>query len=104
MASISDSDANASGGFKLSMLVNDTRYRGLTFQFLALLLIIFLMAWLGMNLVRNLAAAGLDISYGFLDQSAGYDINQALVPYTSQSSHLQAALVGVLNTLLVALM
>ncbi|QFU07668.1 putative glutamine ABC transporter permease protein GlnM [Rhodobacteraceae bacterium THAF1] len=104
MASISDSDANQSSSFKLSMLVNDTRYRGLTFQFIALMLIIFLMAWLGMNLVRNLAAAGLDISYGFLDQSAGYDINQALIPYTSQSSHLQAAIVGVLNTLLVALL
>jgi general L-amino acid transport system permease protein len=88
--------------FRLSMLINDTRYRSYTFQFIALLLLIALMAFLGMNLVRNLAAAGLNISYEFLGQPAGYDINQTLIPYDSQSDHWRAAIVGVINTLLVA--
>ncbi|TDL77736.1 ABC transporter permease subunit [Palleronia sediminis] len=86
------------------MLLNDRRYRGLTYQFIALIVIIFLMAWLGMNLVSNLAAAGLNFSYSFLGDPAGYDINQALIEYDSQSSHLRAAIVGLLNTLLVAIM
>jgi general L-amino acid transport system permease protein len=84
------------------MLLNDTRYRAYTFQFIALFILIVMMAYLGMNLVRNLAAAGLNISYEFLDQPAGYDINQRLVEYDSQSTHMRAALVGILNTLLVA--
>ncbi len=90
------------GSFRLSMLLNDTRYRSYTFQFIALMLLIALMAFLGMNLVRNLAEAGLNISYGFLNVPAGYDINQTLIPYTSQSTNLQAAFVGIINTLLVA--
>lgn len=52
--------------------------------------------------MQNLAAAGLNISYNFLGTPAGYDINQRLVEYSSQSTHLRAAFVGVLNTLLVA--
>ncbi len=92
------------GAFRPAMLLNDTRYRGLTFQFIALVAIIAAMAWLGMNLVRNLAAAGLNFGYGFLDQPSGYDINQSLVAYTSRDTHLRAAFVGVLNTLLVAIM
>ncbi|EKE43429.1 glutamate/glutamine/aspartate/asparagine transport system permease protein [Oceaniovalibus guishaninsula JLT2003] len=89
-------------GFRPSMLINDTRYRGLTFQFIALVLLIFAIAYLVSNLFGNLAAAGLNISYDFLGESAGYDINQRLIPYDSQSTHLRAAMVGLLNTLLVA--
>lgn len=90
------------GSFRLSMLLNDTRYRSYTFQFIALLLLIALMAFLGINLVRNLAEAGLNISYDFLGVPAGYDINQTLIDYNSQSSNLRAAVVGIINTLLVA--
>ena len=84
------------------MLLNDKRYRSYTFQFFALFILICIVAYLGKNLVQNLAAAGLNISYNFLGTPAGYDINQRLVEYSSQSTHLRAAFVGVLNTLLVA--
>ncbi len=90
------------GSFKLSMLLNDTRYRSLTFQFIALIAIIAFMAFVGGNLVRNLQAAGLNISYNFLGDPAGYDINQRPIEYNSQSSHGRAAVVGLLNTLIVA--
>ncbi|MEL7181057.1 MAG: ABC transporter permease subunit, partial [Pseudomonadota bacterium] len=90
------------GSFRLSMLINDTRYRSYTFQFIALVLLIAFMAYLGMNLVRNLAAQGLNISFGFLGDPAGYDINQRPIEYDSQSSHLRAAMVGIINTLIVA--
>lgn len=90
------------GSFRLSMLINDTRYRSYTFQFIALLALIAFMAFLGMNLVRNLAAAGLNISFDFLQDPAGYDINQRPIEYDSRSSNLRAAIVGVLNTLIVA--
>ncbi|MDA8578343.1 ABC transporter permease subunit [Rhodobacteraceae bacterium] len=88
--------------FRLSMLINDKRYRSYTFQFLALMVLICLMAFLGWNLMQNLTAAGLNISYSFLGEPAGYDINQRLIEYNSQSTHWRASVVGVLNTLLVA--
>ncbi len=99
MSAISDETAPA---FRLSMLINDTRYRSLTFQAIALLLLIIFMAYMVNNLISNLSAAGLNISYGFLDDPAGYDVNQRLIEYTSQSTHTRAAFVGILNTLLVA--
>ncbi|MDE4134673.1 ABC transporter permease subunit [Phaeobacter sp. QD34_3] len=88
--------------FRLSMLVNDTRYRSLTFQAIAALLLALSIWYLGNNLIQNLRAAGLNISYDFLGNPAGYDINQRLVEYDNQDSHGRAALVGILNTLLVA--
>ena len=90
------------GSFRLSMLLNDTRYRSYTFQFIALIVLIVSIAFLMSNLCSNLAAAGLNISYQFLGSPAGYDINQTLIDYTSQSTNARAALVGILNTLLVA--
>jgi general L-amino acid transport system permease protein len=90
--------------FQLSQLIYDTRYRSYTFQFIALVLLIALFAYLGNNLVQNLAEQGQNISYGFLNETAGYNINQKLIEYNSQSTHMRAAFVGVLNTLLVAFM
>ncbi|MDD9923048.1 MAG: ABC transporter permease subunit [Boseongicola sp.] len=103
MTTLADQPISASGSsFKLSMLLNDTRYRSLTFQFIALVAIIAFMAFVGGNLVRNLAEAGLNISYAFLGEPAGYDINQRPIEYDSTSSHGRAAVVGLLNTLIVA--
>lgn len=96
------SDPPPQGSFRLSMLLSDTRYRSYTFQAVALILLIVAFAYLGRNLVQNLAAAGLTISFGFLGDASGYDINQTLIPYDSQSTNLRAAWVGVINTLLVA--
>ena len=88
--------------FRLSMLINDTRYRSYTFQFIALLAVIALFAYLGSNLMQNLRDAGLNISYEFLGEPSGYDINQTLIEYDSRSSHWRASVAGILNTLLVA--
>ncbi len=88
--------------FRLSMLINDTRYRSLTFQAIAAILLALSIWYLGNNLIQNLREAGLNISFEFFGEPAGYDINQRLIEYDSQSSHGRAAVVGILNTLLVA--
>ena len=90
------------GAFRLSMLLNDTRYRSLTLQVIAAIVLASAIGYLYSNLAANLRAAGLNISFAFLANPAGYDINQTLIPYTSQSTNLQAAWVGIINTLLVA--
>jgi general L-amino acid transport system permease protein len=90
--------------FRLSQLIYDTRYRSLTIQAVAVILFMLAAAWLVNNTIQNLAALGKDFNFGFLGSRAGYDINQALIPYTNDSTHGRAALVGILNTLLVALL
>ena len=93
---------SAAGNFRLSMLISDTRYRSYTFQLVAMILLFASVGYLISNLIFNLQTAGLSISYEFLEEPAGYDINQRLIEYNSQSTHWRASVVGVLNTLLVA--
>ncbi|WP_298362486.1 ABC transporter permease subunit [uncultured Litoreibacter sp.] len=90
--------------FRLSMLLYDTRYRSLTIQVVALIGFLILFGWLIANTAQNLADLGKEPSFGFLYQPAGYDINQRLIEYTSRSSHLRAAFVGILNTLVIAVL
>ena len=89
-------------GFSPSMLLNDKRYRGITLQVIALAAIAFAIWWLGSNVVAKLGAQGRDFSFAFLWSPASYDIDQTLIDYSSRSPHWRAALVGILNTLLVA--
>ncbi|MEQ6248973.1 ABC transporter permease subunit [Sulfitobacter sp. HNIBRBA3233] len=90
------------GSFRLSMLLNDTRYRSATLQVIAAIILAACLFYLYSNLAENLREAGLNIAFDFLGAPAGYDINQTLIDYNSQSSNLRAAMVGILNTLLVA--
>lgn len=91
-----------SEGFRLSQLIYDTRYRSMTIQVVAFILIMSAFYWLANNTAQNLAALGKPINFGFLGTRAGYDINQRLVEYSNNSTHARAAFVGILNTLLVA--
>lgn len=90
--------------FRLSQLLYDSRYRSMTIQVVALIGFVSLAAWLVSNTIVNLNALGKNFSFGFLEQRAGYDINQRLISYSSNSTNLRAAMVGLLNTLLVSFM
>ncbi|CUH84592.1 amino acid ABC transporter permease [Thalassovita mediterranea] len=90
--------------FRLSMLIYDTRYRSMTIQVIAMIGFLVLFGWLISNTAQNLQALGKEPSFRFLSEPAGYDINQRLIDYNSQATHLRAAFVGILNTLLVAVL
>lgn len=88
--------------FRLSQLIYDTRYRSTTIQVVALVLFLLFLAWLANNTMSNLAERDKDINFSFIFQRAGYDINQQLIPYSSDSSHGRAIVIGLLNTLAAA--
>lgn len=92
------------GSFSLSMLIYDTRYRSMTIQVVALIGFLLLIGWLISNTATNLANLGKPIDFSFLGDPAGYDINQRLLDYSSRSPHIRAAVIGVLNTLVVAVL
>ena len=94
----------AAESFRFSQLIYDTRYRSYTIQIFALVVIMLVFAWAIDNAIRNLEALGKDIHFGFLFETSAYDINQHLIDYDSTSTHGRAAVVGILNTLLVAVM
>ena len=96
------SSAPPSENFKFSMLLSDTRYRGMSLQVITFIIFMAVFFWLVDNTIKNLALLDKDVSFNFLWLRAGYDINQRLIPYTADSTHGMAAIVGILNTLLVA--
>ena len=77
--------------------------RAVLIQILVIFAFFGTFGWLISNLVTNFAALNKNFGFDFLSQPAGYDINQTLIEYTNRSSHLRAAIVGLLNTFLVAI-
>ncbi len=90
--------------FRLSMLIYDTRYRSMTIQVVALIGFMLLAAWLINNTIQNLTELGKPVEFGFLVEPSSYDINQRLLEYTSRDTHLRASFLGLLNTLVVAVL
>lgn len=76
--------------------------RGVIIQILTMSGLFALVMYLGWNAHRNLEAQGQALGFNFLFETASYDINQHIIPYDSRDPHWRAALVGILNTLLVA--
>jgi len=78
--------------------------RALVFQ-AALLIVLVVAGWaLWRNTAHNLAARGIRSGFAFLDQRAGFDIGEGVVPYTPDDTFLRAFAAGIANTLRVSLL
>ena len=80
----------------------DKRTRAVIIQVFAMAAIFAVGYWLISNAVGNLARLDKSFGFDFLFSPASYDVNQALIEYDSRMPHHRAALVGILNTALVA--
>ena len=80
--------------------------RAVIMQIIVVLIVFSLFGYLGYNAKVNLDAVDQGIDYSFMSQTAGYDIHsdQQLIAYDSTDTHGRAALVGLLNTLKVAVL
>jgi general L-amino acid transport system permease protein len=67
------------------------------------LALLVLVAFLLGNLVRNLTAAGLLLSWGWLDNPAGFDISETLIPFRADLPYWRGLLAGLVNTVRVVL-
>jgi general L-amino acid transport system permease protein len=81
---------------------NNPKVRGIFYQ----LALLALALWLGyefvLNAKANLDAQRITSGFGFLDQTAGFSVNQSLIPYNESDTYGRVFVVGLLNTLLVA--
>ena len=86
-----------------SRLWNNKDARSVIIQILTIALVFAALSIILHNITVNLAAIGKDFSFDFLGHTAGYDITfSPFLDYTSSSTHFEAAIVGLLNTLLIA--
>ena len=68
-------------------------------QGVAGLLVLVVVAFLVGNLVRNLTNAGLLLSWSWLDNPAGFDVSETLLPFNAELPYWRALLAGLVNTL-----
>lgn len=100
---MTSSTASSHPGGKFHLWRNEG-FRAVSLQIFVVCAFFATAAWLIGNVAANFAALDKTFSFRFLwELPAGYDINQTLIDYSNQNSHLRAAFVGLLNTALVAI-
>lgn len=80
----------------------DPAFRSAVIQVSLALLLIWMVWSFFANAQANLARQGIASGFGFLENPAGFAIAQTLIPYSESMSYGHAFMVGLLNTLLVA--
>ncbi len=85
-----------------SSWLSGERARGLVYQILLLACIGALTCGAIYNAVINMRARGIPTGFGFWNDVAGFDINLHLITYSNLSTYGRAFWVGLLNTLLIA--
>jgi general L-amino acid transport system permease protein len=70
------------------------------------ILFVAALAWIGYEIVANaranLQSQRITAGFGFLNNTAGFDVSQNLIPYSGSDTYTRVFLVGLLNTLLVS--
>jgi general L-amino acid transport system permease protein len=79
-------------------------FRGLIYQVIAIAAITGVVWFLLYNTQINMKERGIQFGPDFLTQAAGFDIGESLYPFDSAQPYWQAFLVGVTNTLRVAVL
>ena len=77
-------------------------FRSIVYQVIALAAVIAVGAYLVHNTLTNMRARGIQSGFDFILQPAGFAIGESLVPFDSAESYGKAFLVGLSNTLRVA--
>src|SRR5262245_54602479 len=84
-------------------LRNNPKIRSAFYQVVVLLLVLACAYAFAVNASANLRAQGFASGFGFLGNTAGFGINQTLIAYSETDTYGRVFLVGLLNTLLVAI-
>ncbi|WP_134496682.1 amino acid ABC transporter permease [Microvirga pakistanensis] len=81
----------------------DPKVRGIFYQVLLIAIVGYLFYMAATNAAENLQRAKIASGFGFLNNTAGFDISQALIPFSAAgSTYGDAFVVGLLNTLIVS--
>jgi general L-amino acid transport system permease protein len=84
-------------------LLYDPKVRAAVYQVVLTVIVVFLIYTAATNAVANLRAARIASGFGFLNVTAGFDVNQSFIAYSAAAStYGDAFIVGLLNTLVVA--
>jgi general L-amino acid transport system permease protein len=89
---------------KLKSLLYDNEVRAIVFQVLAVVVIAYFAYQAFDNMMLNIEQRGIRSGFGFLNDEAGFAVNDNFfLEYSPASTNLQAFYVGIVNTLVVAI-
>jgi general L-amino acid transport system permease protein len=95
--------ARAAPRKRIRLSWSDPRLRAIVWQVVILGVVLGIAWYLIHNTTQNLAARRIATGFGFLDHTAGIPIGETLIPYNpAESTYGRALVIGVLNTLKVA--
>ena len=81
----------------------DPKVRGIFYQIVLVAAVVFLFYVAATNAIENLQRAKIASGFGFLNNTAGFDVSQALIQFSAAgSTYGDAFIVGLLNTLIVS--
>ena len=78
-------------------------FRGLIYQIVAIGAVVLAVWFLATNTLHNMQVRGIQSGFDFMKGPAGFDIGESLFPFDSSQPYWQAFLVGLTNTLRVAI-
>lgn len=84
-------------------VLRDTRTRAILAQILTALAVFLVAAWLAGNTLGNLAKRGITVGFDFLGRAARFPISEHVLSYSPADSFAWAFIVGLANTLTLAL-
>ncbi len=85
-------------------LLNNPKMRGLFYQAVVFISVFALIYWIIGNTAANLQRLNIASGFDFLKSRAGFDVSQSLISYDADSNYARAFVVGLLNTLYVAVL
>jgi general L-amino acid transport system permease protein len=83
-------------------LINNEQVRAVVYQVATAAFLVALIWWFASNAAANMAERGMSAGFDFLGVSAGFGISFTLIPYQEGDTYFRVFLVGITNTLLVA--
>ena len=89
---------------RLSGFLYRPEVRQAIYQVLLLAAVVYAAYWVVNNVAENLRRQNVASGFDFLGRTAGFDVSQSLIEYSNASSYGRAFWVGLLNTLLVAML
>lgn len=84
-------------------IFNSLAFRGMIYQILLAIGVAFVGWYLYFNANANLDRQGIATGFDFLQEAAGFDIGESLIPFDSSQSYGRVLVAGIFNTLHVAL-
>src|SRR5215472_12494246 len=87
---------------RMEFSLQNEQFKGLLWQVLVVGIAVIVIGWLWSNAVHNLSVRRISTGFAFLGSEAGMPITDTWIAYSPKDTYLRAFIVGIVNTLRVA--